>query len=167
MNITTRIAGGAAAVLVAAGLLTAKWEGTRLNAYQDHIGVWTICTGHTGPEVVRGLRATKAQCDEWHRKDLNIAYDTTIRCVPGNIPNSVRAAYTSFALNVGPGGKGRKDGMCVLKSGAVPTHVKLLNSGQYIKACDQLLKWSNAGGQFSRGIYNRRVSEMTLCKEDL
>lgn len=156
-----------AAALVMAATVVIPWEGKRNAAYQDHIGVWTICYGHTGKAVIKGLRASDAQCDIWLRDDLKIAYATTMKCVPGEIPVSVRAGFTSFAFNVGPGGKGVKDGMCMLKSGKTPTHVILLNSGQYAKACDAMLKWSNAGGKFSKGVHNRRLSEVEMCKADL
>jgi lysozyme len=167
MNAVQKISAAVVATLAAAGFVASKWEGTKSVAYQDHIGVWTICTGHTGPEVVKGLKATRAQCDAWLEKDLNIAYETTLRCVPNSLPNSVRAAFISFTFNVGPGGKGRKDGMCMLKSGNIPTHVKLLRSGQYVQACDMLMKWTGAGNVYSQGIYNRRVDEVKLCKADL
>lgn len=167
MNAVQKLSAAVVATLAAAGLVASQWEGTKSVAYQDHIGVWTICTGHTGPEVVKGLTATRAQCDEWFEQDLHVAYTTTLRCVPNDLPNSVRAAFTSFAFNVGPGGKGRKDGMCVLKSGKTPTHVILLRSGQYGKACDMLMKWTGAGNVYSRGIHNRRIDEVKLCKADL
>jgi len=32
--------------------LTEQFEGCKLTAYQDQVGVWTIGYGHTGPEVV-------------------------------------------------------------------------------------------------------------------
>lgn len=156
-----------AAATLAAIAVVVPWEGKRNTAYQDHIGVWTVCYGHTGTGVKPGLKVSDAQCDLWLRQDLKVAYETTEQCVPGELPRSVRAAFTSFAFNVGPGGKGRKDGMCMLKSGNTPSHVKLLNAGEYARACDMLLQWSSAGGKFSRGVYNRRVSEVKLCKEDL
>ena len=45
----------------------------------------------------------------------------------------------SFAYNVGPGKRGKKDGMCVLKSGATPRHVRRLNAGQHALACSSLM----------------------------
>lgn len=156
-----------AAAILAAAAVVEPWESKRNAAYQDHIGKWTVCYGHTGAEVVKGYTRTDAQCNALLKTDLAVAYATTEKCVPGVLPTSVRAAYVSFAFNVGPGGKGRKDGMCMLKSGAVPKHVKLLNAGDYPAACNALLNWSNAGGKFSQGVYNRRVAEVKLCKEDL
>ncbi len=39
--------------------LTKQFEGLRLTAYQDSIGVWTIGYGHTGSEVHRNLTITE------------------------------------------------------------------------------------------------------------
>jgi len=49
---------------------TATAEGERLVAYQDVGGIWTICRGHTGPEVHAGLVASHAQCRAWYRIDM-------------------------------------------------------------------------------------------------
>jgi lysozyme len=38
-----------------AGLqLIVRFEGVRLKAYDDGVGVWTIGVGHTGPDVQAG-----------------------------------------------------------------------------------------------------------------
>jgi len=41
--------------------LTKEFEGLRLVAYQDSVGVWTIGYGHTGPDVRVGLTITEEQ----------------------------------------------------------------------------------------------------------
>nr|WP_205208480.1 hypothetical protein [Chromobacterium haemolyticum] len=41
--------------------LIQQFEGLRLKAYQDAVGVWTIGYGHTGPDVTPGLVITQAQ----------------------------------------------------------------------------------------------------------
>lgn len=161
-----KILAGALAIALALPVVQ-KWEGTRTTAYLDHLGIPTICTGHTGPEVKLGLKVTAAQCDEWLKQDLQIAYDITQSCVPGYVPQSVRAAYTSFTFNVGSGAPGRKDGMCVLKSGRVPQHVRQLQAGDFKAACDTLALWKKAGGAVSNGIVNRRMDEISLCYRDL
>ena len=166
MNVKAKLAAMVAAVALATPLVM-KWEGLRVSSYQDHIGVWTICYGHTGPDVGPGLKASGAQCQRWLEQDLAEAYDVTMACVPGEVPRSVRAAFTSFAFNVGPGRTGVKDGMCRLKSGRIPSHVVLLNTGQYAAACDRLLLWANAGGAPSKGVMNRRLDEVSTCKKDL
>lgn len=162
----TKLIAGAVAIAMALPVVV-KWEGTRNVAYLDHLGIPTICTGHTGPEVKLGLRVSDEQCAAWLKQDLQAAYDTTQRCVPGYVPQSVRAAYTSFTFNVGPGKVGVKDGMCVLKSGREPRHIRQLQAGEFKQACDTLMLWAKAGGVPSKGVFNRRVDEVALCYKDM
>lgn len=146
--------------------LVDKWEGNRTTVYKDVIGIKTICRGHTGPLVNKGT-VTQDECDRATYDDLVIAKRVVESCVTANLTDGEWSAWTSFALNVGPGKKGVKDGMCVLKNGNQPTHLKLLNSGRNYEACQMLMKWTNAGGQFTRGLYNRRVDEVRVCIKDL
>ena len=39
--------------------MTEKFEGLRLTAYQDQVGVWTIGYGHTWPDVYPGPKNTE------------------------------------------------------------------------------------------------------------
>jgi Phage lysozyme len=39
--------------------LTERFEGLRLTAYQDQVGLWTIGLGHTGSDVYPGLSITR------------------------------------------------------------------------------------------------------------
>ena len=50
--------------------LTRSFEGLRLEAYQDSVGVWTIGYGHTGPEVHRGECISEPEADALLRADL-------------------------------------------------------------------------------------------------
>ena len=50
--------------------LIKKFEGLRLTAYQDMVGVWTIGYGHTGPDVKPGLTITQQQADQLLINDL-------------------------------------------------------------------------------------------------
>src|SRR5690625_2307834 len=47
------------------------FEGVRLKAYRDPVGVWTIGYGHTGPEVHEGLVWSHAQAEKALRDRLN------------------------------------------------------------------------------------------------
>ncbi|WP_273755884.1 lysozyme, partial [Bartonella sp. MM73XJBT.G] len=54
--------------------LIKQWEGLRLNAYKDAIGVWTIGYGHTNsagkPFVHKGMTMTEKQAEDLLRQDL-------------------------------------------------------------------------------------------------
>ena len=53
--------------------LTKSFEGLRLEAYQDVAGVWTIGYGHTGPELLSGMKITQADADALLRADVQTA----------------------------------------------------------------------------------------------
>lgn len=52
------VVGGASAITIAAVMLgnADGLEGRRYYAYQDVVGVWTVCDGHTGSTTVSGAR---------------------------------------------------------------------------------------------------------------
>lgn len=50
------------------------FEGCKLKAYQDTVGVWTIGYGHTGSEVCEGLEWTQDQAET--QLDADIAEKT-------------------------------------------------------------------------------------------
>ena len=44
--------------------LITKWEGCKLEAYQDEKGIWTIGIGTTGSWVKRGVKITQEKAEE-------------------------------------------------------------------------------------------------------
>ncbi|MCP6193458.1 glycoside hydrolase family protein, partial [Klebsiella pneumoniae] len=70
------IAGGGGAIAIASALITGPTgndglEGVRYNPYQDVVGVWTVCYGHTGKDIMLGKKYTEAECRALLSKDLN------------------------------------------------------------------------------------------------
>lgn len=97
----------AALLLVCAAAVapfTMRAEGTIYKAYQDPIGKWTICNGHT-EGVKPGQTATKEQCIEYLKKDLAIAMTAVVKETPEIVdnPDALKAAG-DFTLNSGAGG---------------------------------------------------------------
>lgn len=135
-------------------------------SYTDPVGIRTICRGNTGP-LSKQARVTQAQCDEADVEALRVAQATVLRCIKVPLTKGELNAWTSFAYNVGPGGKGRKDGMCMLKSGRVPTHVTRLNAGHHRLACSSLMDWTMPGTKVHNGLYARRLDELAMCVHDL
>ncbi|MGQ7245471.1 lysozyme [Salinicola sp. V024] len=141
------IAGGAMGIL----LLIVPWfEGTEMQSYQDAVGVWTVCTGHTG-DVTAGMTATPAQCEAFLRSDLGVALSAVDDLVTVDIPETTRASLGSFVFNVGRG------------AFAGSTLLKKLNAGDIVGACNQLPRWVYAGGKRLRGLVTRRAEERSLC----
>lgn len=156
---------GAAAISIATAFI-APWEGRRLQAYQDPIGIWTICDGWT-QGVRRGDRATEAECDGYTKKGLEQAWEVFSRHVPAEViegmPPLTVAMFLSFIYNVGPGGKGVKDGFVWIKSGRHSSMLMHLQAGRVELACKQLPSWATAAGVRLLGLVRRRTAEERNC----
>lgn len=150
---------GVVAVLVP---LVKKHEGEVYAGYLDPIGIVTACVGHTRTAELRPY--TKSECEELLAQDLLEANRIVDRCVAVPLEPHQRAAFISFAFNVGPGKAGVKDGFCVLKNGRTPTFLRRLNAGDYAGACAGLEAWRTAGGRVFRGLVKRRADERALCE---
>lgn len=131
-----------------------SWEGLRVKAYPDRLAanIPTVCYGETRG-VKLGDQYTKAECDAMLAKAL-IEFESGLdKCMkpPAALPVETKVAFVSWSYNVGVG--------AACKS----TIVKLVNRGETRAACDQLLRWTKAGGKVVQGLVNRRGAERDLC----
>lgn len=132
-----------------------RWEGLRLEAYQDIVGVWTVCYGET-KGVRPGDSYTQAECDAMLSREI-LAYRDGLRpaftsdTLESRMPVTRDLAFTSLAYNVGVGAA----------SGS--TAVRRLNDGNVAGACQAIGWWNKAGGRVVRGLVNRRSEEVELC----
>lgn len=147
------ITGGAGAVAIAAALLGGHdgLEGRRYIPYRDVAGVLTVCDGHTGKDIIPGKRYTDAECDALLDKDLKRVKAQVDPLIKVSIPESERAAFYSFAYNVGTGAFARS------------TLLKKLNAGDHAGACNELKRWTYAGGRQWKGLVTRREIEREVC----
>ena len=149
-----KVIGGAAIMI--AGAFVAPWEGKRNTAYVDIAGVLTVCYGHTGRDVYRGLRVTDQECKRLLSEDLAEAMSVVNRSVTAPMSEPRKAGLASFVFNVGE------------TKFTHSTLLRLLNRG-HPAACDQLLRWiyvydPNTGEYvISEGIRQRRIEERELC----
>lgn len=134
--------------------LICEFEGKRLVAYDDGVGIWTIGFGTikypNGVRVKKGDTCTLEQAKEYMRHDL-IEFEHTVNSsvkVPLN--QNQFDALVSLAYNIGSS---------AFKSS---TLVKKLNTGDYQGAADQFNVWINAGGKRIQGLVNRRDREKLL-----
>lgn len=82
--------------------LVKAFEGLRLRAYRDAVGVWTIGYGHAG--AVPGQSITAEQADQILRGDLERFERGVMRLTGGvKLVRDQLDALTSFAFNVGLG----------------------------------------------------------------
>lgn len=128
--------------------LTESFEGCKLVAYQDQVGVWTIGYGHTRG-VAEGMTCTQEQAEAWLMEDAQEAADAVNRLVQVQLTQSEFDALVDFTFNLGAGAL---EGSTLLR---------LLNAGDFAGAAEQFERWDHAGGQVVAGLLRRRQAEET------
>jgi lysozyme len=131
----------------------ARFEGLRLKAYDDGVGVWTIGYGHTGHDVHPGLAISMKRALELLRQDLAGAEAAVNQTVKKPLNQSQFDALVSLVFNTGP----------------LPLHKTLgscLNKGDFHGASSEFAKWCKAtkNGQLItlQGLVRRRAAEMQM-----
>lgn len=134
--------------------LIQRFEGCRLRAYQDPVGIWTIGYGWTQPvdgePVAENMQITRAKAISLLTEHLQ-QYEQAVSClvtVPLN--QSQFDALIDFTYNVG------------VSALAGSTLLKKLNSGDITGAAGEFIKWSHAGGEVLPGLVKRRKVERQL-----
>lgn len=134
--------------------LICNFEGLRLKAYDDGVGVWTIGYGTTkypnGIRVKKGDTCTLEQAKSYMQHDLKKFEQTVNSAVNVPINQNQFDALVSLAYNIGS---------TAFKNS---TLVKRLNEGNYKAAANQFDVWVNAGGKRMQGLVNRRAAEKAL-----
>lgn len=134
--------------------LICNFEGLRLKAYDDGVGVWTIGYGTTkypnGIRVKKGDTCTLDQAKAYMQNDLKAFEQTVNSAVKVPVSQNQFDALVSLAYNIGS---------TAFKNS---TLVKRLNEGNYNAAANQFNVWVNAGGKRMQGLVNRRAAERTL-----
>ena len=122
--------------------LIKKFEGCRLTAYQDAVGVWTIGYGTTnadkaitGISIRQGLRISQETADEWLRQSVDKKYGPKV----DNWNQNEFDALVSFAYNIGS-----IDGLTASGS----------RSKEEI--ADKIQAYNKAGGKVLSGLIRRR-----------
>lgn len=138
---------GSAALIAAIGL----WEGRVLTPYQDIGGIWTVCAGITGLDVIQGKRYSLSECEALETREIIRHQEGVMRCVKVPIGQSTLDALGLFAYNVGVG--------ATCKS----TLMRKLNEGDLLGACNELHRWSKVNGNVVRGLQRRRAFEYDWC----
>ncbi|UGA40291.1 lysozyme [Chromobacterium haemolyticum] len=131
--------------------LIQQFEGLRLKAYQDAVGVWTIGYGHTGPDVTPGLVITQAQADALLARDLSRFETGVTRLAQVPLNQNQFDALVSFSYNLGLGSLQNS------------TLLRLLNQRDYAGAAAQFPRWNKAGGKVLLAcLTRRRAAEQAL-----
>lgn len=130
------------------------FEGCKLTAYQDSVGVWTIGYGWTQPVDGKPIRAgmtIKQETAERLLKTGFVSYESDVsRLVKVGLTQEQFDALVSFTYNLGA------------RSLSTSTLLRKLNVGDYAGAADEFLRWNKAGGKVLNGLTRRREAERAL-----
>lgn len=126
--------------------LTEQFEGCKLVAYQDSVGIWTIGYGHTRG-VHAGMTCTQEQAEQWLREDVQIAQDNVNQHVTVTLTQGQFDALVDFAFN------------CGCKNLDCSTLLKLVNHSDFEHAAKEFEKWDHASGKVVAGLLRRRQAE--------
>lgn len=134
--------------------LIKQFEGCKLTAYQDSVGVWTIGYGWTQPVDGKPIRAgmtIKQETAERLLKTGLVSYESDVsRLVKVGLTQGQFDALVSFTYNLGA------------RSLSTSTLLRKLNAGDYAAAADEFLRWNKAGGKVLNGLSRRREAERAL-----
>ncbi|KAF1026199.1 MAG: Lysozyme RrrD [Acinetobacter bereziniae] len=130
------------------------FEGKRLSAYDDGVGVWTIGYGTikypNGVRVKKGDTCNDSQAESYLKNDLVKLESAINRLVKVPLNQNQFDALSSFTYNLGETNLSKS------------TLLKKLNAKDYKDAADQFLVWNKAGGKVMNGLVRRREAERSL-----
>lgn len=153
MSAKTKLIAKIGAVAAASAVsLVAYFEGYVPTVYRDPIGRLAVCYGHDDQTLKPGTTYTRAQCETMLADDL-AKHAEALNCVKTPMTDGQKAAFVSFAYNVGV------SGFCG------STLVRKANAGDMAGACAELSRWVMAGGKKLPGLVNRRAAERELCEK--
>lgn len=134
--------------------LVKEFEGCRLTAYRDEVGVWTIGYGITsadrnitGKSIHKGMKISKETAEKWLSKALTKKYLPLVLKYDKqyNWNQNELDALVSFCYNIGSIEQLTADGT---RSKAV--------------VASKMLQYNKAGGRVYRGLTRRRKAEREL-----
>lgn len=164
-----------AACAVAAPVVVNR-EGWVTHTYADPVGIPTACAGVT-KDVQAGRVYSDADCEQKTAQALVEHGVEIAQCLPATLPTDTRAAFTSFAYNLGVQGFCASSVAVLARAGNLPAACAALRG--YDKGKVQPGKpWSCAAQQryiakdgqrycIFPGLVARRAEEQALCMRGL
>jgi lysozyme len=129
-----------------------RFEGVRLQAYQDSVGVWTIGYGHT-KDVKKGDRITQYQAEQMLKEDL-AQFEAVASKVRNVNTQGKFDAVVDFMFNLGAGS---------FNSSTLRKYIECNKATWEIQ--EQFLRWVYAGHQKLGGLVTRRIWEASRFAE--
>lgn len=138
--------------------LIKKFEGCKLTAYRDSVGVWTIGFGHT-KDVKADMVITAEQAEQFLKDDVvyfENGVNKLLKTLKAQVTQNQFDALISFAFNLGLGNL-RKSTL------AKKLYVMQQNDRNSVQdVADEFPRWNKAGGQVLTGLTHRRNAERAL-----
>lgn len=138
--------------------LIKQFEGCKLTAYQDSVGIWTIGYGTTkinGRPIQPGQTITQAEADKLLTDHISSQVKPSVSSkIKAPITQSMFDALCCFTYNLGGGALGRS------------TLATDLNAPNYETAASDFMMYNKAGGNVLAGLTKRRQAEQTLFLKD-
>ena len=129
--------------------LIKKFEGCKLYAYRDSVGVLTIGYGTT-KGVKAGMAITQKQAEDFLKRDI-VPLENALNSMNINFTQGQYDALISFQYNLGTG---------AFKGSTM--YKKIAAKANDLDITDQMVRWVNAGGKPLLGLKKRRVAEANM-----
>lgn len=129
--------------------LIKEFEGCKLHAYKDAVGIPTIGYGSTRG-VHMGMTITQQEADDRLYADMDDAWQEVYAMVNVPLTQGQCDGLVAWTFNLGAGN--------LRKS----TLLKKLNAGDVAGCADEFLRWDKAGGKVLAGLTRRRSAEREL-----
>lgn len=129
--------------------LIKRFEGCKLFAYRDSVGVATIGYGHTS-NVSMGMAITQSDAERFLREDL-LPIESMLNAMGINFTQRAFDALCSWIFNLGAEN---------FNSSTMKKYIVARRAD--IDITDQMVKWHNAGGKPLLGLKKRRVAEANM-----
>jgi len=133
-----------------------QFEGLKLKAYKDSVGIWTVGFGNifnldTGNPIKEGDEISLETAERWLKIEVDNLQAKMRKVITVPLNDNQWTALTSLAYNIGFGAFKRS------------TLLRLLNAGaSKEEVAKQFLRWNKAGGKEIKGLTNRRQTESNL-----
>ena len=129
--------------------LIKRFEGCKLYAYRDSVGVPSIGFGHT-KGVKMGMSITQSQAESFLKDDLKPC-EQALNRIGVNFTQNQFDALVSWIFNLGEG-----------NFNASTLKKKILVRAASFEIADQIVRWVNAGGKVQTGLQKRRIAEANM-----
>lgn len=129
--------------------LIKTFEGCKLFAYRDSVGIPTIGYGHI-KDVKMGMSITQKQAEEFLKGDIK-PVERLLNGMGINYTQNQFDALTSWIFNLGEGN---------FKKSTMYKNIVARKSD--VEITDQMVKWVNAGSRPLLGLKKRRVAEANM-----